>query len=663
MYLLLTCLSLALLCACNDNEHDALPEQNRPQLSATPTSFVQGGSTTFRVVAGQNDVTAQAEITESKTGQAVQGAVWTSDSPGSYTFTAAYADMKSDPVTVEVTKAAPEEAAITLTPRFDTSREENPARIGVFAARSGERYWNEGDLCDLLFNRALEYTDTQWSYSPVAMWPVNESEKVSFFAYAPYASEDNGISVSEESQPGAPVLRYTMVSPNDCHTDIWIAEPQLNLSRQSQAVELPLRSMMAKIGFRIKGQGEKISKIAVRGIQWQGELPLDAADQGSMTWKHTSDYSAIEYEIKLECDPGQEYVTASGTMTDVTARDGFLYLIPQNLTYNARIVVTADGVKLGFPFEDVFQVLPGREYIIDLDIPGDKPLDYTDNAMPAFLIEPLDAAEASNIDWNDAKSACESAGYRLPTYNEGLMILFYMNGIGNHNFRYASYWTSTTSQEDTSVDNAMGYNIMPWMGIYMPKAGLTAARCVRDTPPAGKKYPYVDTSDPAGPVIVSRDEQGGVIPSAYHAAFETELPVFHENWNATPDHDCGTGDDRISRKLQVANANVSAGKVLWDDFACPEGWRKPTMMELAFIYTMGGAVETSYDAGNMPVTDTPLYGVAGFTPLDADYYWAASMNGGKGGRYPATWSFAATPRNGSGTTTDANYVRCVRDIE
>lgn len=62
--------------------------------------------------------------------------------------------------------------------------------------------------------------------------------------------------------------------------------------------------------------------------------------------------------------------------------------------------------------------MPGQEYTIDLVIPGSKPLDYTDNAMPAFLLAPVDAA--------DAKSACEASGYRLPTYNEGLMILFHM---------------------------------------------------------------------------------------------------------------------------------------------------------------------------------------------------------------------------------------------
>ena len=134
----------------------------------------------------------------------------------------------------------------------------------------------------------------------------------------------------------------------------------------------------------------------------------------------------------------------------------------------------------------------------------------------------------------------------------------------------------------------MGYNIMPWMGLYMPKAGITAARCVKDVPEGSKKYPYVDSTLPDGPVIVSRDNDGGVIPSAFNVLYDAERPVFHENWTTTPDHDGNTDADRISRKLQVANTDATAGKVVWSGFSCPEGWRKPTMMEMALIFTMGG---------------------------------------------------------------------------
>lgn len=402
----------------------------------------------------------------------------------------------------------PEEYAVKFAPSFVAPA--SGSQIGIFGYETGDTPWSVDAVPNFMCNQLLENVDGEWTYDPVKYWPESSTGKLSFFACSPYAAAGSGLSLSDSSRPGAPVLEYEMPSATECHNDICIAAPQLNLTRSEEPVALELRSVMSKIGFRIKGQGEKISGIAVRGIQWQGSIALDAENQGSMTWSTTSDFSTTEYELKLKCDAGQEYATASETMTDVTA-----------------------------------------------------------------------------------------------------------------------------------------------------------ARCVKDAPGGGKKYPYVDTSRPEGPVIVSRDADGGVIPSAYNSAFGAELQVFHDNWTTTPDHDWGTDADRIPRKLQVANADAAAGKVVWSGFVCPQGWRRPTMMEMTLIYTMGGAVESSYGADNAPVAETPLYGVSGFTPLNADYYWVASMASSRGGRNPATWSFAGTPRNGGGTTTgpDANYIRCVRDVE
>lgn len=86
--------------------------------------------------------------------------------------------------------------------------------------------------------------------------------------------------------------------------------------------------------------------------------------------------------------------------------------------------MTVDGKELGFPFDGLAQFRAGEEYLIEIDIPGDKPLDYTDNAMASFLLAPTDVASADNVSYADATAECEAAGYRLPTYNEGLQILF-----------------------------------------------------------------------------------------------------------------------------------------------------------------------------------------------------------------------------------------------
>ena len=49
---------------------------------------------------------------------------------------------------------------------------------------------------------------TNWTYSPVKYWPNDRDDKVSFFAYAPYATEQNGIEISDANAAGVPTVTY-----------------------------------------------------------------------------------------------------------------------------------------------------------------------------------------------------------------------------------------------------------------------------------------------------------------------------------------------------------------------------------------------------------------------------------------------------------------------
>lgn len=371
------------------------------------------------------------------------------------------------------------EVAVAFQPTF--RRAEGPAtealpdRIGVFAYHTGQEPWEGNTEPDFMRDQLLEQTTGAWSYEPVKNWPMPEGDRVSFFAYAPYAGAQ-GITVSDGSQPGAPVLRYRMPSGNACHTDIFLATPRLNLQRSGNPVDLQMRSVMARIAFSIKGHSEKISKIAIKGIQDAGEIALDAEDQGTATWKLTSDITQVEYRAALRYDEGQEYVTATEEMVDVTAEDGCICLLPQNITYNARLVVTVDGVDKAFPMKDVYQWMPGQTYRFKLTIPDSEALDYTDNGAAPFLIAPLDGS-IDLVSWYDAMDGCPE-GYRLPTQNEGILILLYKDGIEDNAFRTASYWTSTTYA--ANEEEALFYDISYRITGNTPKYGITSYRCITD---------------------------------------------------------------------------------------------------------------------------------------------------------------------------------------
>lgn len=371
------------------------------------------------------------------------------------------------------------EIAIAFAPSFRRAdgpmTDALPEGIGVFACHTGQEPWDGSTEPEFMSNQLLERTGGAWSYLPVKNWPAQEGDRVSFFAYAPYAGTD-GVAVSDGSQQEAPVLRYRMPSGTACHTDIYLATPRFDLQPGERPVDLELRSVMARIAFSIKGHGEKITKIAIKGIQDAGEIALDAKNEGTATWNLTSGITQTEYLATLGCDPGEDYVTATGTMTDVTAEQGYICLLPQNITYNARLVVTVDGVDKSFPMKDIYQWQPGETYRYHLSVPDSEALDYTDNHAAPFLIAPLDGS-IDLVSWQDAMEGCPE-GYRLPTQNEGMLILLYKDGIPDNAYRSASYWTSTTYAENE--EEALFYDISYRITGNTPKYGITSYRCITD---------------------------------------------------------------------------------------------------------------------------------------------------------------------------------------
>lgn len=646
-------------------------------LTAVPTSFEVGGNTTFTVKANDSDVTGQATITQKESGDVVENATWSSERPGTYTFYASYKGQNSEEVIVIVTEVA-EPIAITL----KASNNGDHTEIGVFAFDTAGELWADAATTatpNLLYNQTLTEEGAEWTYTPSVDYPTNTSHKTSFFAYAPLAAE-GGVTISEATQTGAPVLSYDHA--DGTRTDIRIARA-IDRSPSVEPVALEMRSVMAKVGFRLQGDGVKrVTKIALQGINEKGTIALDNTGTGSQDAWITNSQTSNLHEIGLAFDAGQEYVTAPTTMTNVTAADGYLYVLPQYLTNFARIVVTVDDKVIAFAVPSP-ELKPGIETLFDITIPGEIPFDWTDNASAALLVAPMDGnGGLVTTDWAGAVTECNVDGYHLPTYNELLLVGIYANGIQNVGFtQYRNYWSSTMLNTPMGIDGkqvlvlSFGAPREPFASstlpgqMYPPEAGV---RCVKAAE-GGRVYPYVE-SNTDGPIIVSRDAQGGANPSsqvknAWDDGYST-YTVFHDNWTTTPDHMPDSENNRISRKLQVANTDV--GKVTFAGAICPTGWRVPTLMELKLIYATGGAQTTAYNGTSgsefyNPAVGTALNTMSGFTAMNGNY-WSKSATSGKGGATPVLFDFVETGMHGVATYdpelyANAALLRCVRDVE
>ena len=94
------CAAAVAFASCTPNP---VEEEKKLQLAADRTEITADGTekVTFTVKFGNEDVTASAEIRNAATEQAIEGNVFSTDTPGDYEFVASYDGKESDKVTVK----------------------------------------------------------------------------------------------------------------------------------------------------------------------------------------------------------------------------------------------------------------------------------------------------------------------------------------------------------------------------------------------------------------------------------------------------------------------------------------------------------------------------------------------------------------------------------
>lgn len=66
--------------------------------------------------------------------------------------------------------------------------------FGVFGYYTDQRSWSSAATTaapNFMYNQQVTYASSKWSYSPLKYWPNNTDAKVTFCAYAPYATTNN----------------------------------------------------------------------------------------------------------------------------------------------------------------------------------------------------------------------------------------------------------------------------------------------------------------------------------------------------------------------------------------------------------------------------------------------------------------------------------------
>lgn len=128
--------------------------------------------------------------------------------------------------------------------------------FGVFAYYTDGAVYNPGDVnSNFMYNQEVTYS-SKWTYSPLKYWPNENTDYLSFYAYAPHINKSNGnIAIAagfDNNTASAPSITYTLDDDQSKHVDLLWATPKHNQQKQAYAqdVKFTFNHALSRIGFK-----------------------------------------------------------------------------------------------------------------------------------------------------------------------------------------------------------------------------------------------------------------------------------------------------------------------------------------------------------------------------------------------------------------------------
>ena len=264
----------------------------------------------------------------------------------------------------------------------------NITDFGVYAYYNPSGGWTADLTPNFMFDQKVEGSAAAgFTYAPLKYWPKNEGETISFFAYAPYKSETNGISESSTpSSAGSPLICYTLPDDEADQVDLLRAAPVPGRTSFDGQVRFNFSHSLSRIGISVKTPAAIIaggSAVYLNAVAIAAEYPSSGVlDLGTGAWSSvnagpsrsysrnigaseaglsvgTSEYPVLTGDDYVMCIPGgtiRTYLTVTYTVvtpdaalaagksvivntvdlqTDISAQSGKTFTIVLNLSPEA----------------------------------------------------------------------------------------------------------------------------------------------------------------------------------------------------------------------------------------------------------------------------------------------------------------------------------------
>lgn len=229
------------------------------------------------------------------------------------------------------------------------------AAIGVFTCFTNGTFSESSSTPNFMYNQKVErQADGSWTYAPVKYWPANTTEKLSFFAYAPYvddaASGGSNPTLSSNVAKGFPTLAYTVPAAESSQVDLLASVPLMNQTYEgtSGSVKFTMKHALTKVNVGIKSEvGITVTALSVNNVPATATLTFTDSgfDWGSYTGTKT---------VNATFAGGGTAVTANAAGAQSLAT---FFVLPQKASATLSITYTQDGTpSIQFTKTDI--VLP-----------------------------------------------------------------------------------------------------------------------------------------------------------------------------------------------------------------------------------------------------------------------------------------------------------------
>ena len=227
------------------------------------------------------------------------------------------------------------------TPITSVNQVTNFGVLAYYTGNGASNNWNNQEssaIANFMNNVEVSKTANGWSYTNSMYWPEATDANISFFAYAPYATENNGAALNGiavlTTQTGTPQLTYSVPTNFSNQPDLLIAVPQkdLNIGNSSNRIGFNMKHALTCIGFEVTSTDENIviSEVKITDVVTKGTLSIDGSN---IAW-------SLDNTSKGDFKAGINNSPLSTENFDLMRGDGYLMMIPQEIGENTKVVVT-----------------------------------------------------------------------------------------------------------------------------------------------------------------------------------------------------------------------------------------------------------------------------------------------------------------------------------